>query len=249
MKTLREEILKNQEYQQELNKWKIVLISSLAAIGIGIGAEGTLVNAYYILLVIPFICIYVDSLFYNSKLRVFAIANFIRTFCEFDLGAEDRLIQKYEAFIHNIRNFRVSTLYNFGRRAQFWSSIIFTATSTLLGLYLYDIKHTNDAIYAGFFVVTNHANDMIDVAKVVFLGVLIFSEIVLVLMYHTYKKLMNEINNLINPIIRVVEHDEDIDLPDNMVAMVKLIANADKKLLMPLCIESFTWNNEKKKKV
>lgn len=65
----RQEIIDIQKSRVDLMKWKLILIGGLG----GFGLE----KAPTILILIPFICVYVDALCYQQSLKIFVISRFI----------------------------------------------------------------------------------------------------------------------------------------------------------------------------
>ncbi len=86
MSNLRQEIIKSFKLRADFIKWKLLIVSILAATGLGLVGESKiqdgqsgLQNAYLILVLIPLVCLLVDLLCKHNSLRILAIAAFKRT--------------------------------------------------------------------------------------------------------------------------------------------------------------------------
>lgn len=80
--SLREEIRKSEEARTDFIKYKLLTVATLAAVGLGLGKFHPEIDNdlpdYYVLAVIPFVCVYVDAVCYHNNLRIQAIAKFLR---------------------------------------------------------------------------------------------------------------------------------------------------------------------------
>lgn len=65
----REEIIDIEKSRVDLMKWKLILVGGFAAFG--------LEKLPAIIVLIPFICVYVDALCYQQNLKIFVISKFI----------------------------------------------------------------------------------------------------------------------------------------------------------------------------
>jgi len=79
MEKLRDEIIAAQNARIDLLKWKLIIVSALAAAGLGIGATKDTTNFPLVLCCIPIVCAYVDLLCQHLTLRMLVIGRFIRT--------------------------------------------------------------------------------------------------------------------------------------------------------------------------
>lgn len=74
---LRDEIIESEKARTDLMKWKLVLVSGIATVGLGLlkpqPAQPVL------LALIPFVCLYVDVVCYHNEIRIMVIAQFLRT--------------------------------------------------------------------------------------------------------------------------------------------------------------------------
>jgi hypothetical protein len=94
--TLKEEINKTLESEHDLAKWKLVVTAALGAAAFGsfeFGKNGSSPSPnYWLLLLIPFVCAYVDLFDYQYQLRILVIAHFLRS----KDGQGDPTLHKYE---------------------------------------------------------------------------------------------------------------------------------------------------------
>jgi len=73
---LRDEIIESQKARTDLIKWKLVLVAAIGAAGLGATGNDPVP---VLLIVIPFVCLYVDAVCFHNDLRIFAIARYLRT--------------------------------------------------------------------------------------------------------------------------------------------------------------------------
>lgn len=84
METLRTEIREAQQIRANFLKWKLVLVATLAGVGLGLWPTPTSstsskpLSSSLLLCLIPFVCIYVDVLCRHANLRILVIAKFLR---------------------------------------------------------------------------------------------------------------------------------------------------------------------------
>ena len=75
-KKLPDEILESQKARSTLLKWKLAIIASLGAAGLGLTSETS--KSYISLLsLIPLVCVYVDLLCTNINLRIILIGRYL----------------------------------------------------------------------------------------------------------------------------------------------------------------------------
>jgi hypothetical protein len=72
MEILRQEIIEAQKIRAELNKWKLLIVSALTAVGLGLTESRSVPYAELVLCGIPFACAYVDLLHYHQGLIISA---------------------------------------------------------------------------------------------------------------------------------------------------------------------------------
>jgi len=75
-KKLPDEILESQKTRSTLLKWKLAIVASLGAAGLGL-TSGTSTSQISLLSLIPFVCVYVDLLCTNINLRIILIGRYL----------------------------------------------------------------------------------------------------------------------------------------------------------------------------
>ncbi|MGH8475440.1 MAG: hypothetical protein ACRER2_06655 [Methylococcales bacterium] len=110
MIVLKEEINNSLSAIGTLARWRLFVVSTLAAIGLGIDKDmAGFEHGYLLLFFAPFVCAYVDFLVYERVSVVFEIAKYLRNYDGQD--KETRELQKYERFVHDRRKRGISTGY------------------------------------------------------------------------------------------------------------------------------------------
>ena len=100
---LKEEINQTHGTIHNIAQWKIILVTSLAAVALGLTSSSDLSQgparfpALLLLLAVPFVCAYSDLFYYQNLLRILIIAQFIRT------KTEDDTLHRYETFVADAR--------------------------------------------------------------------------------------------------------------------------------------------------
>ena len=132
------EIIESQKIRSDFMKWKLVVVSSLGAVGIGLKENCTL--APLLLLIVPFVCIYVDALCYHVSLRITSIGHFLELlYKKPELVDPDGInpILTYEKYLSNAGNsFRWEYIDSLG------SSIL---ASLIVAAFPFIIKHLDIA--------------------------------------------------------------------------------------------------------
>jgi hypothetical protein len=118
MEILRQEIIEAQKIRAQFVQWKLTLVAVLAGVGLGfypsIASHSTAV-----LILIPFVCVYVDVCVRHLNLRVLIIAEFLRSTRH---GATEKYFAEYEDFCYTKRRaFKLEDL------VFQWSSIFLSA--------------------------------------------------------------------------------------------------------------------------
>jgi len=140
MQILKEEINTIGEQVLALAKWKIIIVSTAVAAGLGwsdvnfveepLGSQ----TGFLILYSIGYLCIYIDVLVYRRYERIHILAKFIRTQPTDDIA--DKLFQEYERFV---RDYRIKGPYLLSERLIiFSSSLVFSVGSVLLAWLKYE---------------------------------------------------------------------------------------------------------------
>jgi hypothetical protein len=97
MDSLRAEIVKAEEQRHELFKWKLALVATLGATGLGLSSmEAVGEGIDYVLCMIPVVCAYVDLLCRHMNLRIIVIGRFLM------LGGVSH--EQYEKFANRARH-------------------------------------------------------------------------------------------------------------------------------------------------
>src|SRR4051812_30082655 len=128
---LRREILESQKAQESVSKWKVAMIAGLGAAGLGAANIGATVPAagktllFGLWCLIPFVCVYTDTVCYHVGIRILTIARYFRLRQEdenyrnllFDMDpaqfAATRLFDHYEWYsLRNRRQFRWEPMAN-----------------------------------------------------------------------------------------------------------------------------------------
>lgn len=113
---LKQEINQTLSELHDFAKWKLIAVSALAAVGLGISHAGPSIP-YWLLFFAPFACAYVDLHSYQYLLRIFALAKALRE------HADDQLLQDYELLCERLR---AKGYFGIGMYAQLGSSIGFS---------------------------------------------------------------------------------------------------------------------------
>jgi hypothetical protein len=100
---LRTEIIEAEKARTDFQKWKLILVASLGAVAIGIGAQaqGIQTQVYLPLLcVIPGVCSYVDLLCAHTTLRILVIAAYLRSREDpYETFMKEKIRGKVHAFV------------------------------------------------------------------------------------------------------------------------------------------------------
>lgn len=128
---LKEEINDSLMAMGALARWRLLVVSALAAAGLGIHKEmAGFEHGYLLLFFAPIVCAYVDFLVYERLTVVYEIAKYLRNYGGED--AETRELQKYERFMQDRRKRWLSTEYR--RWAHFGMSLCLAALVPALAL-------------------------------------------------------------------------------------------------------------------
>jgi hypothetical protein len=137
--SLRTEIVECLKTRIDLLKYKLLIIAILASIGLGltdkIDVEKAVIAPIYLLCIIPFACVFVDSLCMHNNLRILVIARFLQT--------NGNL---YECFVSDIREYS-TWIFSLEDCAVHISSIIVSVILIIIGYY----KDSSALKITGFF--------------------------------------------------------------------------------------------------
>ena len=139
MEILREEIMEAQKIRAELNKWKLVIVSALAAIGLGLTDLPSVPYAELVLCGIPFACAYVDLLHYHQGLIISVVGEFMRSNVANRSGETNADLVNYEQYSWKMRELRDERgrkidVFALERYAVSWSSIFLSMAIALYAL-------------------------------------------------------------------------------------------------------------------
>lgn len=77
---LRNEILESEKAKTEYLKYKLIAVAALGSVGLGFGDKSSgqgAIDTDYLLLMIPWVCAYVDLLCYHNIVRILVIAKYL----------------------------------------------------------------------------------------------------------------------------------------------------------------------------
>jgi len=114
------EIISAEKCRSDYLKWKLLLVAVLGAAGFGLGEKGEPVPL--LLALIPFVCIYVDLLCTNLKIRIILIGTFYAT----------KRDDPYEKFVEEYRNVG-RNVFSLDDCALYWSTLVVCAFLILIG--------------------------------------------------------------------------------------------------------------------
>lgn len=92
-----QEVIESQKSRSELLKWKIIVVSILATVGLGVSKDIEKLELAFCL--IPLVCGYVDALCLHLNLRIFSIGKWHKLDVGKNLNSEFVYMQHYEEFI------------------------------------------------------------------------------------------------------------------------------------------------------
>ena len=143
MEIMRQEIIEAQKTRTELNKWKLVIVSTLTAIGLGLTDLHSIPYAELVLCGIPFACAYVDLLHYHQGLIISVIGEFMRSNIT-DLTDETNSdLAKYEQYTWQMRKLSDKrgnkiSVFDLERYAVSWSSTFLSMAIVVYAVIRYE---------------------------------------------------------------------------------------------------------------
>ncbi|MCU1350529.1 MAG: uncharacterized protein JWO56_3559 [Acidobacteria bacterium] len=75
---LREEIIDSQKAQNDLAKWKLIMVAAVGAAGLGAGLGNWKLEMIVVWALIPCVCLYTDTVSYHAGIRIVTIARYFR---------------------------------------------------------------------------------------------------------------------------------------------------------------------------
>jgi hypothetical protein len=122
---LRDELMAWQAGQREMQRWKLIAMGGVGALGLGpLSTGGRPVTL--VLCLIPFIAAYCDALFLDYDVRIALIG-----FFQNDHGGT---FAQYESYVGSSPVER-SRWWQLGGSASFWSSLVACGLTALVGVY------------------------------------------------------------------------------------------------------------------
>jgi hypothetical protein len=133
MEIYRQELIETQKARTSLLKWKIAIVSVLAAVGLGIMFPNTTTTQRGVLLcLIPLACLYVDMLHMSLGLRIHGIAAFLREKATY-VNPDNEHFRDYEQFVHDARKAAKKELPWVLRRAGLQRIVLLSSSWIIIG--------------------------------------------------------------------------------------------------------------------
>ena len=154
METLREELRDSQQVRTELIKWKLLLVSVLAATGLGLTDSPAVPYIQLVLCCIPFVCAYVDLLLYHETIKVHVISEFMRSKASSFADETNKSLSEYEQFSWKLRELsdergRKFSAFDLEPYVISWASIIFSIAVAAYGILQFAQPISRATIAAG----------------------------------------------------------------------------------------------------
>jgi hypothetical protein len=128
LEAFRNEIIEAEKSRMDLLKWKLILVATLGAIGLGLNNASSsskiLSSLHLMLCLIPLACVYVDLLCKHLQIRILAISYFLQYAEHGDDISEISWIEQYEEFCESVRADKSrDDAFGLEDWAQKWSTI------------------------------------------------------------------------------------------------------------------------------
>jgi hypothetical protein len=130
MSNLRQEIIEAEKTRADFQKWKLIAVAALGAVGLGLSqtpSAGRAIPAYLVLPLIPLICLYADLLCRHLTLRILVTAAYLRL--------SPNTEQVYEQFVRKEARSETMNFFAFEDMALEWSTIFLSALVTFVGIF------------------------------------------------------------------------------------------------------------------
>jgi len=131
LEKLRDEVIEVQRAQAAIAHWKLLLIATLGAAGLGLVPSCRPSNHHILILgLLPLVCSYADALAYNSGIRALSIARYLRVRTRVDAEAPDAFTEAkhYELYAAQHRpSFDLEVV------ALRWTSVLISLCVAALG--------------------------------------------------------------------------------------------------------------------
>lgn len=145
METLRAELIEAQKARTEFIRWKLVLVASIGAVGLGLTGSTVAPDSKLVLCCIPFVCVYVDTMCRHLSLRIHVIAAFLR-----GIYTEGSCLPAYEKFVGKTRQMEVHRyLLKWKLDAFALQAVLIPVSSSLINLFMlaYGYSFSNKLIF------------------------------------------------------------------------------------------------------
>lgn len=121
LKILKEEINQTFESEHDFAKWKLIVAAALGGTALGLDKEGH--PHYWLLLFIPFACLFIDHYLCQYQQRILVLARFIRVYSPSEaVNGPDKTLQDYERYVASLRASKPH-LFDLGRSANLYASL------------------------------------------------------------------------------------------------------------------------------
>jgi hypothetical protein len=111
---LKQEINETIEAERDFSKWKLIVTAAIGAAALGLGTGSH--PLYWLLLLIPFACAYIDLHLCQLQLRILVLAQFIREYPASGTPP-DTTLQDYEKRCGDLRS-GMPRVFNLGQSAS-----------------------------------------------------------------------------------------------------------------------------------
>ena len=137
MNILYQVIIETQKARTELLKWKLIISSTLAGVGLGLTNSTEVPNLELLLCCIPFVCFYVDLLCSHYSMRIQVIGTFFRL--RGRQNADTIFFHHYERFVEVTKSLkrakgRPLDAFIYETLAMYSASLLFSGFVLLYGL-------------------------------------------------------------------------------------------------------------------
>jgi hypothetical protein len=135
------EIIETQKAKTDLMKWKLILVATLGAFGLGFTSQipivGTNTSYHLILGLVPLVCIYTDLISNHLQLRILVISKFFQNYKSQEIQSNITMFSSYVRFCESVRPvFKLEDL------AERWSTVFLSALVILFSTTIHLSKLT-----------------------------------------------------------------------------------------------------------
>ena len=117
----------------DLSKWKLAVLATLTAAGLGVLKDvNNFDYGYLLLFMAPYVCAYIDLLLYEREARIHQIAKYLRHYQGPDLETAE--LHRYESYINDRRTEAKRTWLPHEHIAQISSSVVSSICIPLLAI-------------------------------------------------------------------------------------------------------------------